>query len=36
VGSSLSYTAAASGTLQIRAGCYSSNTCSGTVVWSIQ
>ncbi|MFP2931213.1 pre-peptidase C-terminal domain-containing protein [Pyxidicoccus sp. 3LG] len=35
-GSSLSYTATATGTLQIRAGCYSSNTCSGTVVWSIQ
>ncbi|MBZ4415857.1 serine protease [Myxococcus sp. RHSTA-1-4] len=36
VGSSLTYTATATGTLQIRAGCYSSNSCSGTVVWSIQ
>jgi hypothetical protein len=25
-----------SGTYSIRAGCYSSNTCSGTVVWTVQ
>ncbi|NTX62116.1 trypsin-like peptidase domain-containing protein [Myxococcus sp. CA051A] len=35
-GSSLSFTATTSGTLQIRAGCYSNTTCSGTVVWNIQ
>jgi len=35
-GSSLTYTATATGTVQIRAGCYGSTTCSGTVVWSIQ
>ena len=35
-GSSLTYTSTAATTLQIRAGCYSSGTCGGTVVWSIQ
>ena len=32
----LSYTATVSGTYQIRAGCYSSNSCSGTVAYTIQ
>jgi hypothetical protein len=27
---------ATTGTLQLRAGCYSSGSCSGTVVWSLQ
>jgi hypothetical protein len=35
-GSSLTYTVATTGTLQLRAGCYSSGSCSGTVVWSLQ
>ncbi len=35
-GSQLTYTATAAGTFQIRAGCYSSNSCSGTVAWTIQ
>ncbi len=35
-GSSLTYTSPTATTLQIRAGCYSSTTCSGTVVWNIQ
>ncbi|WP_426746710.1 serine protease [Myxococcus faecalis] len=35
-GSSVSYTATANGTVQIRAGCYTSGTCSGTVVWNLQ
>ena len=35
-GSSLSYTAATTGTYQIRAGCYSSTSCSGTVAWTFQ
>ncbi|WP_342381348.1 serine protease [Myxococcus stipitatus] len=35
-GSSVSYTATAPGTLQIRVGCYSSTTCSGTAVWNLQ
>jgi V8-like Glu-specific endopeptidase len=34
--SNLSYTATAAGTYQIRAGCYSNNSCSGTVAWTIQ
>jgi Zn-dependent metalloprotease len=34
-GSSLTHTAAATGTLQIRAGCYSSGSCTGTVVVEI-
>jgi len=34
--SSLSFTATTAGTYQIRAGCYSSNTCSGTVAWTLQ
>ena len=32
----LSYTASQSGTYQIRAGCYSSGSCSGTVAYTIQ
>jgi vibriolysin len=36
LGSSLSYTATAAGTFQIRAGCYSTGSCTGTVVWSVQ
>ncbi|NOJ90048.1 gliding motility protein, partial [Myxococcus xanthus] len=35
-GSSLTYTSPTATTLQIRAGCYSSGSCTGTVVWSIQ
>lgn len=35
-GSNLSYTATTAGTYQIRAGCYSNNSCSGTVAWTIQ
>ncbi len=35
-GSSLSYTATTGGTFQIRGGCYSSGSCTGTVAWSIQ
>ncbi|MCP3059029.1 serine protease [Myxococcus sp. K38C18041901] len=31
-----SYTATAAGTFTIRAGCYSSNSCSGTVAYTIQ
>jgi V8-like Glu-specific endopeptidase len=36
LGSRLQYTATASGTFQIRAGCYSSGSCSGTVAWTVQ
>lgn len=32
----LSYTATTSGTYQIRAGCYSTGSCSGTVAYTIQ
>ncbi|REG29840.1 microsomal dipeptidase-like Zn-dependent dipeptidase [Archangium gephyra] len=32
----MSFTATQSGTYQIRAGCYSSNSCSGTVAYTIQ
>jgi hypothetical protein len=32
----LSYTATTSGSYQIRAGCYSSGSCSGTVAYTIQ
>lgn len=32
----VSHTAAQSGTYQIRAGCYSSRTCSGTVAYEVQ
>jgi hypothetical protein len=32
----LTYTATQSGTYQIRAGCYSSGSCSGTVAYTIQ
>ncbi len=35
-GSSMTYTAPATTTLQIRAGCFSTGSCSGTVVWNIQ
>jgi hypothetical protein len=35
-GSNLSFTATTAGTYQIRAGCYSSNSCSGTAAWTIQ
>ncbi|MBN1206095.1 MAG: trypsin-like peptidase domain-containing protein [Myxococcaceae bacterium] len=35
-GSNLSYTATTAGTYQIRGGCYSSGSCSGTVAWTIQ
>lgn len=35
-GSNLTYTATASGAFQIRAGCYSSGSCTGTVAWSVQ
>jgi hypothetical protein len=34
--SNFSYTATTSGTLQIRAGCASSKSCSGTVAWTLQ
>lgn len=36
--SKLTYTvpSGAGGTYQIRAGCYSSNSCSGTVAWTVQ
>jgi V8-like Glu-specific endopeptidase len=33
--SSITYTAPTSGTYEIRAGCFSSGTCSGTVVWAL-
>ncbi|AKQ69517.1 Trypsin domain protein [Myxococcus hansupus] len=36
VGSSLTYIAHTTTTLQMRAGCYAGNACSGTVVWNIQ
>jgi hypothetical protein len=32
----ITYTVPSTGTYQIRAGCYTSNSCSGTVAWSIQ
>ena len=35
-GSNLSYTATATGTYQIRGGCYSSGSCTGTVAWTVQ
>jgi lysyl endopeptidase len=35
-GSNLSFTATSAGTYQIRAGCYSSGSCSGTVAWTLQ
>lgn len=34
--SRLVFTAASSGAFQIRAGCYSSGSCSGTVAWTIE
>jgi hypothetical protein len=36
VGSKLTFTATTTGTYQIRAGCYSNNSCSGTVAWTVQ
>jgi V8-like Glu-specific endopeptidase len=36
VGSNLSYTATTTGTYQIRGGCYSSGSCTGTVAWTVQ
>ncbi len=35
-GSQLTYTATTAGTFQIRGGCYSSGSCTGTAVWTIQ
>ncbi len=35
-GSNVGYTATTAGSYQIRAGCYSSNSCSGTVAWTFQ
>ncbi|AKQ69520.1 Trypsin domain protein [Myxococcus hansupus] len=35
-GSSLTYTSTSATTLQIRAGCFSTGACNGTVVWNIQ
>ncbi len=35
-GSQLTYTATVAGTFQIRGGCYSSGSCTGTVVWTVQ
>ncbi|MCP3104382.1 serine protease [Myxococcus sp. K15C18031901] len=35
-GSKLSYTATAAGNYEIRAGCYSTGACSGTVAWVIE
>jgi V8-like Glu-specific endopeptidase len=34
--SNLSFTATTAGTYQIRAGCYSSKSCSGKVAWTLQ
>ncbi len=35
-GSQLTYTVTSAGTYQIRGGCYSSGSCTGTVAWTIQ
>jgi V8-like Glu-specific endopeptidase len=35
-GSSLTFTATTAGTYQIRGGCYSSTSCTGTVAWTFQ
>lgn len=35
-GSNLTFTATTAGTYQIRGGCYTSTSCTGTVVWTIQ
>ncbi|MCE9673635.1 serine protease [Myxococcus stipitatus] len=35
-GSNLSYTATVAGNYEIRAGCYSTGACSGTVAWTIE
>ncbi len=34
-GSSISFTATTSGNYEVRAGCYTTGTCGGTVVWEI-
>jgi hypothetical protein len=36
LGSRIVHTAATSGNYEIRAGCYSSTSCGGTVAWTIQ
>lgn len=36
VGSKLTHTASTSGTYQLRAGCFSGSSCSGTVTWNAQ
>jgi hypothetical protein len=36
LGSRMVYTAASSGSFTVHAGCFSNNSCSGTVAWSIQ
>ncbi len=36
LGSSITFTATAAGAHTIRAGCYSSGSCTGTVVWNVQ
>ncbi|MCP3166936.1 serine protease [Myxococcus qinghaiensis] len=35
-GSNLSFTATTAGNYEVRAGCYSSGTCSGTVAWTLE
>jgi lysyl endopeptidase len=35
-GSNLTFTATTAGTYQIRGGCYTSGSCTGTVAWTIQ
>jgi hypothetical protein len=35
-GSNLSFTAATTGSYQIRSGCYTTGSCSGSVAWTIQ
>ncbi|MBZ4395981.1 serine protease [Myxococcus sp. AS-1-15] len=35
-GSQLSFTATAAGTYEVRAGCYDTTTCSGTVAWKLE
>jgi V8-like Glu-specific endopeptidase len=36
VGSNLTFTASSTGTYQIRGGCYSGGSCTGTVAWTVQ
>jgi hypothetical protein len=36
LGSSITHTATTAGTFQIRAGCYGTTSCTGTVVWKVQ